>query len=142
MNNYEMVKWLNSRRNDACFVPIDAAKLKAICVNTIHENDQLQEQLGDTQCMLTAFRHASNSIGIATGVTDKHTDHDEAAKSVTGDHYFLELIAESEMRYKRLKAAAEAVKGDLLIRADVTDTGCKVVDLSSSIWNEFKEALK
>jgi hypothetical protein len=66
-------------------------------------------QILEQQAMLTAFRHASNSIGIATGTIISHVAHDEAAKSVTGDHYFLELIAESELRYKRLKAAAEDV---------------------------------
>ena len=64
---------------------------------------------GEQQAMITAFRHAANSLGKATGVIISHVEHDEAAKSVTGDHYFLELLAESELRYKRLKAAADAV---------------------------------
>lgn len=116
-------------------------------------NEQHQEQataavaelgslLGDQVVILTAFRHASNSIGLATNVASDHVDHDEAAKSVAGDHYFLELIAESELRYKRLKAAAEAVQEDLLFRAEKDSEGVRVVNLSSSAWNNFKEALK
>jgi hypothetical protein len=65
---------------------------------------QAVRQLGEQQAMMTAFRHAANSIGLATGVIAQHVDHDEAAKSVAGDHYFLEQIAESELRYKRLEA--------------------------------------
>jgi hypothetical protein len=70
---------------------------------------QAVRQLGEQQAMMTAFRHAANSIGLATGVVAQHVDHDEAAKSVTGDHYFLEQIAESELRYKRLEAVAATV---------------------------------
>jgi len=69
----------------------------------------LEDQLDEQQAMLTAFRHAANSLGKATGVIVSHVDHDEAAKSVAGDHYSLELLAESELRYTRLKAAAEGV---------------------------------
>jgi hypothetical protein len=66
-------------------------------------------QAVEQQAMITAFRHAANSLGKTTGVIVSHVEHDEAAKSVTGDHYFLELLAESELRYNRLKAAAESV---------------------------------
>ncbi len=60
--------------------------------------------------MLTAFRHAANSIGVETGVIDSHIHHDEAVKSVTGDAYFLELIKEAEIRFNRLSLQHEKLR--------------------------------
>jgi hypothetical protein len=52
----------------------------------------------DQAGMLTAFKHAANSIGEATGVTTVHVDHEEAAQSVCGDAYYLDLIRGAEQR--------------------------------------------
>ena len=47
--------------------------------------------------------------------------------------------------YKRiaeLEKTLKAVKKDLLMRAEEDSEGCKVVELSSSVWVQLKEALK
>jgi hypothetical protein len=98
-------------------------------------------QILEQQAMLTAFRHAGNSIGIATGTIISHVAHDEAAKSVTGDHYFLELIAESELRYKRLKAAAEPVLRDYVNAIDMLEHIDEAAE-SRELANSLQEALK
>ena len=41
-----------------------------------------------------------------------------------------------------LEKVLTLVKKDLLMRAEEDSDGCKVVDLSSSIWIKLKEALK
>jgi hypothetical protein len=56
--------------------------------------------------MLTAFRHAANSIGIEAGVIAHHIHQSETEASVCGDHYYLELIREAELRLKRLRSIA------------------------------------
>lgn len=53
----------------------------------------------DQAGMLTAFRHAANSLGIEAGVICSHKAHG----GLLGDHYFLELISASQqaMRHSR-----------------------------------------
>jgi hypothetical protein len=48
--------------------------------------------------MIAAFRHAANSLAVTSGVIKSHISQDEAAQSVAGDQYFLELISEAELR--------------------------------------------
>lgn len=67
----------------------------------------------DALGMLTAFRHAANSLAIEAGVIASHVEHSEVEKSILQDVYFLQLIAEAELRlkslsvrYERLRAAA------------------------------------
>jgi hypothetical protein len=82
---------------------IDIASMYASRFNKIINDPD--DQAG----MLTAFKHAANSIGKATGVVRKHVDHNEAAQSVCGDHLYIEMISEAEERFKR-----QAVENDQL----------------------------
>jgi hypothetical protein len=52
----------------------------------------------DQAAMIARYRDAANRIGVASGVIKSHISHDEAAQSVAGDQYFLELISEAELR--------------------------------------------
>jgi hypothetical protein len=79
----------------------------------------------DRGAMLTAFRHAANSIGVEAGITKDHVGHGEIAESVCGDVFYLELISEAEERFKRLsvkyerlRAAAMPVLGDWRLGAE------------------------
>tara|TARA_R110002153_G_scaffold162174_1_gene314651 strand:+ start:593 stop:802 length:210 start_codon:yes stop_codon:yes gene_type:complete len=45
-------------------------------------------------------------------------------------------------RIAELEKVLALVKKDLLMRAEEDSNGCKVVDLSSSIWIKLTEALK
>jgi hypothetical protein len=89
--------------------------------------------------MLTAFKHAANSIGKAAGITKDHVGHGEIAESVCGDVFYLELISEAEERFKRqavendefkaqverlrdgLNTAIEAMVSELNERGHITD---------------------
>ena len=70
----------------------------------------------DALGMLTAFRHAANSLALEAGVIPAHVAHNETVKSVLQDVYFLQQLAEVELRfrtvstgYERLRAAALGV---------------------------------
>jgi hypothetical protein len=70
----------------------------------------------DQAAMLTAFRHAANSIGVEAGITKDHVGHGEIAASVCGDAYYLDLIRGAEHRleqlsvkYERLRAAGAQI---------------------------------
>ena len=52
------------------------------------------------------------------------------------------IISEQRERIAELEEVLTLVKKDLLMRAEEDSDGCKVVDLSSSIWIKLKEALK
>jgi hypothetical protein len=67
-------------------------------------------QRDDARGWVTAFRHAANSLALEAGIIPAHIDHDEAAKSVCGDHLYLELIAEAELRLKRLSTGYERLR--------------------------------
>ncbi len=58
----------------------------------------------------TEFRRAANSIALEAGVISVQVSHTQAAESVTGDQYFLQLIAESELRLKALTARCERLR--------------------------------
>lgn len=60
--------------------------------------------------MLTAFRHAANSLALEAGIIVSHVPHDEAGKSVIGDIYFLQLLAESELRMRTLSTGYEKLR--------------------------------
>jgi hypothetical protein len=64
----------------------------------------------DQAGMLTAFRHAANSLGIEAGVIVSHVPHADAQASITGDHYFLELISEAELRFRKLSVRFERLR--------------------------------
>lgn len=65
---------------------------------------------GEALAMLTAFRHAANSLAVEAGVIAQHIEHDDAAKSVLQDVYFLQLIAEAELRLKRVTTGYERLR--------------------------------
>jgi hypothetical protein len=53
----------------------------------------------DQAAMLTAFRHAANSIGVEAGITKDHVSHKVAVASVCEkDGYYLDLIRGAEQR--------------------------------------------
>jgi hypothetical protein len=64
----------------------------------------------DQAGMLTAFRHAANSLAIEAGVIVSHVPHPDAQASVTGDHYFLELISGAELRFRKLSVRFERLR--------------------------------
>ena len=64
----------------------------------------------DQAAMLTAFRHAANAIGVEAGVIAHHISHSESEASVCGDHYFLELISEAELRFRKLSVRYERLR--------------------------------
>jgi hypothetical protein len=66
--------------------------------------------------MRQSFRKAASDIAIEAGVLSAPVKHDEVAGTVLQDIYFLQLIAESELRlrslsvrYEKLRAAAIGV---------------------------------
>ena len=60
--------------------------------------EQMIKDYDDRGAMLVAFRHAANRIGVEAGITKDHVSHDEAAASVCGDNYYLDLIRGAEQR--------------------------------------------
>ena len=50
-------------------------------------------------------------------------------------------IEELEYKIEKLHMAAEGMRTDLLIRGETDQDGTKVVNVSSSIWNVFCDAL-
>ena len=53
-----------------------------------------------------------------------------------------EQIDTEVAKIAELEKALKAVKKDLLMRAEEDSDGCKVVELSWSVWLQLKEALK
>ena len=53
-----------------------------------------------------------------------------------------EWTQEKDAKIAELEEVLTLVKKDLLMRAEEDSNGCKVVDLSSSIWINLTEALK
>jgi hypothetical protein len=51
-------------------------------------------------------------------------------------------VDDERSRVAELELILNKVSRDLLMRAEVDSDGCKVVDLSSSIWIKLKELLK
>lgn len=101
----------------------------------------------DARGMLTAFRHAANSIAIEAGVIGSHVPHDQAAKSVLQDVYFLQLIAEAELRfrtlsvrYEKLRAAAGRVLGDYCNAIDAMEFEEEAQE-SRELADELREVL-
>jgi hypothetical protein len=72
--------------------------------------DKMITDYDELRAMLTAFRHAANSIGVEAGITKDHVGHGEIAESVCGDVYYLELISEAEERFKRLSEQYEKLR--------------------------------
>ena len=50
-------------------------------------------------------------------------------------------IIELETKLKQLHTASERMRSDLLIRGDTEANGTRVVNVSSSVWNAFCDAL-
>ena len=62
-----------------------------------------------------------------------------------GNASYCELMEAWQLGVERIAELEEVltlIKKDLLMRAEEDSDGCKVVDLSSSIWIKLKEALK
>jgi hypothetical protein len=104
----------------------------------------------DRGAMLTAFRHAANSIGVEAGITKDHVGHGEIAESVCGDVYYLELISEAEERFKRLsvkyeklRAVAVPVLSDMeyLLSHQTRSTEDGSVDIDGQNAHDLREAL-
>jgi hypothetical protein len=72
--------------------------------------EKMLKDYDDRGAMLTAFRHAANSIGVEAGITKDHVGHGEIAESVCGDVYYLELISEAEERFKQLSVKYEQLR--------------------------------
>lgn len=67
----------------------------------------------EAMAMLTAFRHASNSIGKAAKITKDHVAHDVAEASVCGDAYYLELIRGAEQRLEMQSSEIDQLKAQV-----------------------------
>ena len=52
-----------------------------------------------------------------------------------------ERVNELESKLKQLHTASERMRSDLLIRGDTEANGTRVVNVSSSVWNAFCDAL-
>lgn len=100
-------------------------QLKEIVANAKAENnlrvavfvdavDQAVNEHDDTLGILTAFRHAANSIGVEAGIVMNHKDHG----GLSGDHYFLELIAEAELRFRKLSTGYELLRAASTVAAE------------------------
>jgi hypothetical protein len=72
--------------------------------------EKMLKDYDELRAMMTAFRHAANSIGVEAGITKDHVGHGEIAESVCGDVYYLELISEAEERFKRLSVKYERLR--------------------------------
>jgi hypothetical protein len=55
---------------------------------------------------------------------------------------YIELLRFANKKIVAMEQILALVKKDLLMRAEEDSDGCKVVDLSSSIWIKLNEALK
>lgn len=88
----------------------------------------------DQEGMLTAFRHAANSLALEAGVIASHKDHG----GILGDHYFLELIAESELRIKRLSIKYERLRAAAITAMDLPSCSSKecVILLNEGLSDE------
>jgi hypothetical protein len=98
--------------------------------------DKMLADYDERGAMMTAFRHAANSIGVEAGFTQSHVDHDEAAQSVCGDHLYIEMISEAEERFKRLSVKYEKLRAAASCVLEEFDS----VGYSDG-WDELKEAL-
>jgi hypothetical protein len=76
--------------------------------------EKMLKDYDERGAMITAFRHAANSLAIEAGITQSHVDHDEAAQSVCGDHLYIEMISEAEERFKRLSVKYERLRASVV----------------------------
>jgi hypothetical protein len=84
--------------------------LEPLSLHYMQDLKKIIDASDDQAAMLTAFRHAANSIGVEAGITKDHVGHGEIAESVCGDVFYLELISEAEERFKRLSAKYEKLR--------------------------------
>ncbi len=75
---------------------------------------------GDALGTLTAFHHAANSLALEAGVIGSHVAHGDP---VTQSGYFLQLIADAELRLKRVLVGYEKLRAAAIPVLDVDDRG-------------------
>jgi hypothetical protein len=102
--------------------------------------EKMLKDYDELVAMMTAFRHAANSIGVEAGITKDHINHGKATASVCGDNYYLDLIRGAEqslerisVKYEKLRAAAWPVTG-------VDDSGFDNHDYV--VMDDLQEVLK
>jgi hypothetical protein len=61
-------------------------------------------------------------------------------KTIVND--YIKMLQQANKKIVAMEKILALVKKDLLMRAEEDSDGCKVVDLSSSIWIKLNEALK
>lgn len=64
-----------------------------------------------------------------------------AYQAINNHDSMLDKITELESQNERLIDVMLAMKKDLLMRAEIEEDGCKVVNVSSTAWENFKEAI-
>jgi flagellar capping protein FliD len=65
----------------------------------------------EIKAMITAFRHAANSLALEAGITKDHVSHEVAEASVCQkDGYYLDLIRGAEHRLERLSVKYERLR--------------------------------
>ncbi len=96
--------------------------------------------IGDQASMLTAFRHAANSIGVEAGVVASHVHPSEIEASVIGDTYYLELISEAELRLKKLSIRYERLRAAAIPVVHIYDEDSGIAP-DMQCMRSLKEAL-
>jgi hypothetical protein len=102
--------------------------------------EKMLQDYGDRGAMITAFRHAANSIGVEAGITKDHVSHDVAVASVCGDHLYIEMISEAEERFKRLSVKYERLRA--AVSKFLTESGGSIrtingVDIKDGLRETF-----
>ncbi len=123
----EHLQWIYDR--------LATVHLESLSWDHMRRLKQIIDAPDDQAAMLDAFRHAANSIGVEAGVHATHKPHG----GMSGDHYFLELISEAELRFRKLSVKYERLRAAAI---GVSDTGDNVTASQKLIaMAELKEAL-
>ena len=91
-----------------------------------------------------ALQDAANSLAIEAGVINQAVSSDEIAGSVTGELYYVELIRESELRLKALKAAAmvNGIESCWVFERSSGYAGCRCINCHTWVFLDAERKCK
>lgn len=94
--------------------------------------------------MRRSFRKAASDLALEAGIIGAPVKHDEVAKSCLQDIYFLQLLAESELRMRTISTGYERLRAAAIAVLEVDNTGFNnddyqaMAELRKALDNDLK----
>jgi hypothetical protein len=140
--NWSSKDWLvfDNEELYCCFGPTNEASAISKAIELNNENEK-KDEISVLKERITSLLVADtkNKRRIAELEEELFKQSQESKEDVSRA---IEIILIKDAKIAELEKVLALVKKDLLMRAEEDSNGCKVVDLSSSIWIKLTEALK